>query len=205
MTPKTSITLDPHKWVEFSRARYHRRNPDAKRNLIIDVVVTSILIVAMLFGFKVLQESHQTLLKSSGAKAISADELVSQIKDQNLVAYWLGPISGSKYSLVTTEKGQVVITYLSNGEGISESQIRKLVVVTRVDSEIDRALVNSENIFTNSNEKTNVGNVFSYDTSIMNYMRVDIKNQKQKVLVYYPTPRKATNMQLDAESLIRIN
>ena len=205
MAPDGSIIVDPHRWLDNSRGRYHRRNPDARRNLIIDALVTGALTVAILVGVSASQETHRDLLKSSGAVALSADEIISQIKDQNLVAYWLGPISGSKYSLVTTQKGQVVIIYLSNGEGIDKSRIRKLEVVTRIDGEVSHALVNAENIFTNANEKTNSGNIFSYDTSIMNYMHIDIRNQKQLVLVYYPTPRSARTMEVDAESLIRIN
>ncbi len=185
--------------------RYNKGNPRLKWNVILDAFVTLSLTLLMIVTFNSFFTPGGDALRSSGAVALTAKELVQEIKDEKVVAYWLGPISGSTYTLVTTTKGQAIISYLPSGHGIDNAKQHNLIVETRVGHISKGALISTDFEYTNRDDMTSAGNTFSFDTSVMNFMSVGVGKNAHQVMVYYPSIRSYQSMENVAESLVRIN
>lgn len=149
-------------------------------------------------------DKSRTLAQKSGAVTLTASELVSVVKKENLVAYWLGPISGSRYTLVATGNGVVTITYLSGGSGIENPFQNNLVFETVSNDNLKAALVAPNTEVDNAKVKTVTGNTFSYDRYLTDHMTVQIKGKALQVLVFYPRLHSVLSMQTDAEALLRV-
>lgn len=104
---------------------------------------------------------RQDLIRTSGAQALTAVELTDLVKRQGLTAYWLGPISGSKYTLVATDADRVTISYLSGGLGIGDADQRNLVMETVADGASKGALLADNSEVNNAHDSTVTGNTFS--------------------------------------------
>lgn len=149
-------------------------------------------------------QKNKIVAQRSGALTLSANELVALVKSEKLVAYWLGPISGSKYTLVATDNGIVTITYLSGGSGIENPFQNNLVFETVADENLKAALVAPGTEIDNSNVKTVTGNTFSYDRYLTDHMTVKIKGKHLQVFVFYPRMHSVSSMQTDAEALLQV-
>lgn len=116
----------------------------------------------------------------------------------------LGPISGSKYTLVATDPNRVTITYLSGGLGINNVTQRNLVIVTVINGAKIGALLAYESEVNHAQDLIVTGNTFSYDSLLLDHMKVKIQGSGRHVLVEYPQIRSALSMQTDAEALGKI-
>jgi hypothetical protein len=65
-----------------------------------------------------------------GQVALTESQLIEIIKRDNLVAYWLGPQQGAKYTLNVTAGSQVFIRYLPNGQGLEDISQSYVIVGT---------------------------------------------------------------------------
>lgn len=148
--------------------------------------------------------AREVLIQTSGAEALTATELTDLVIKEKLIAYWLGPISGSKYTLVANRAGSVTISYLSGGHGIDNPQQRNLLIETTGLGRRSGVLPSEESEIDNATDSTVTGNTFSYDNSLRDHMRVQIKDSEHHVLVVYPQTRTPLIMQTDAEALERI-
>jgi hypothetical protein len=192
--------------VKSAFSRYRRDHPHFKRHLLIDAVLS------LIFGVAVFQisgyahgNSSQYSIQLTGAVTLSADQLVAEVKRAKVVAYWLGPISGSKYSLVASRSGEAVITYLSGGEGLENPAQHNLIIETNVNSVVVGPLMGAQSAFSNSEGSTSGGAVFAYDKYVPDHSVITLPRAGGHVLIYYPTNRSPSTILLDAESLIRIS
>lgn len=147
---------------------------------------------------------RQDLIRTSGAQALNAEELTHLVKRQRLTAYWLGPISGSTYTIIATDANKVIITYLSGGRGIGNAEQRNLVMETVANDADKAALLASDSEVNNSHDSTVTGNTFSYNRFLLDHMTVQINGSGRHVHVYYPQTRSTLTMQTDAEALEKI-
>lgn len=148
--------------------------------------------------------ARNVLIQTSGAETLTATELTDLVIKEKLIAYWLGPISGSKYTLVANRTGRVTISYLSGGLGIDNPHQRNLLIETTGLGRRSGVLSSEESEIDNATDSTVTGNTFSYDNSLRDHMSVQIKVSEHHVLVVYPQPRTPLTMQTDAEALERI-
>ena len=65
-----------------------------------------------------------------GQVALTESELIDIIGREKLVAYWLGPVQGAKYTLNVTAGSQVFIRYLPNGQGLEDISQSFVIVGT---------------------------------------------------------------------------
>lgn len=181
--------------------RYDRSHPHFKWFLGIDAIV-SILLVTGLFMFMTngSNSARGLLIESSGATALTSDQLTKFVKSEKIVAYWLGPISGSMYTIVTTTSGKITISYLSGGLGIERANQRNLVIETIIGIHKGALVAPTEQVDT-ATDITVTGNTFSYNKLKLDQMNVRVNVTKKDVLVYYPTLRSPLTMQTDAEAL----
>lgn len=66
----------------------------------------------------------------SGRVALTEDELFHQVQLHNLVAYWIGPRAGYKYTLNVTVDSQVYIRYLPSGASVGSPDSDFVVIGT---------------------------------------------------------------------------
>jgi len=192
----------------FKRALALIRSEGNRHRLRWFIAFVAVLSVASATGALAISNgnSHSLslLAQRSGAQALSASELVNLVKEQKLVAYWLGPVSGSKYTLVASGNGLVTITYLSDGAGIDNPFQNNLVIETASNGNLKGALVAPSTEIDNAKVGIVTGNTFSYDKYIMDHMTVQLKEKQRQVLVFYPQLHSALSMQTDAEALLSI-
>jgi len=123
---------------------------------------------------------------------------------ERFLAYWLGPISGSKYTLVANTEGKVTVSYLSDGRGLDDPAQRNLVIETSGYGVSAGVLLSGESEFTNATDSTVTGNTFSYNKSLADHMTVQIKADGRQVFIGYPQTRTSLTMKTDAEALAKI-
>jgi hypothetical protein len=186
--------------------RYSREHPHFIRNYLLSIALSLVLGVLLFYfigGSRIGEEDR--LSQVSGAVTLSESQLVHVVKKSGVIAYWLGPISGSKYTLVVSKKGEAIITYLPNGQGIEKPGERRLIVATDTNSHSVGPLVSSETEVTNMKDSTPGGAFYSYDRYSPDYVIISLSSKRGHVRIYYPSTRTPSNIQLDAESLILIS
>jgi len=67
---------------------------------------------------------------TQGQVALTESELREVIQRENLVAFWLGPEPGAKYTLNVTAGNQVFIRYLPSGQGLEDISQSYVIVGT---------------------------------------------------------------------------
>lgn len=197
---------DEGKALETKVGRYSREHPGYIRRYVIDIGVSLFAGVLLFYfiGGTQLDEADR-LSRISGAVTLSESQLTQAVKSSGALAYWLGPISGSKYTLVISEEGQAVITYLPNGEGIDKQGERRLIITTDINSNSVGPL-ESQATQVKSLDQTAQGEVtYSFDGYVPDHVVITLPNRGGHVRIYYPTTRTADNILLDAQSLIRIS
>ncbi len=187
-------------------ARYSRDHPHIIRNLLLDIAI-SLLLGAGIFQFfeNERQGTSSSAIQISGAVTLSASELVSDVKRVHGTAYWLGPISGSRYGLVISKSGTAVITYYSGGLGLENVTESRLIIKSNTRPSSLRPLVDMGNQFNNTQVSTNAGLIYAYDKSFRNHVEITLPKDGGSVLIFYPSIRSPANIQLDVESLILIS
>ena len=95
-------------FLEYARAR-----PRFKLHVGVDVLL-ALTIAAGTYQFYGSPQHNQKLenLKLSGAVAFTESELIDFVKEEHLVAYWAGPKLNSKYTLIATTPGEVIVSYV---------------------------------------------------------------------------------------------
>jgi len=74
--------------------------------------------------------STGTAGQMQGQVALTESQLIEIIRRENLVAFWLGPQPGAKYTLNVTAGSQVFIRYLPNGQGLEDISQSFVIVGT---------------------------------------------------------------------------
>lgn len=75
-------------------------------------------------------QRNQILAQRSGVVTLSANELVNLVRNEKLVAYWLGPISGYKYTIIYSNRRGIIISYVPQGVSFNTSDRYNLTVET---------------------------------------------------------------------------
>ena len=187
-------------------ARYSRSHPHFLRNLLLDVAISLLLGVGIFQYYEIaLQESAGVQNNRIGAVTLSASQLVAEIRSAHAVAYWLGPIAGSRYGLVISKTGSSVITYYSGGLGLENVKESRLIVKSSTRPNALRPLEDTGNQFNNTQNSTKAGRSYAYDKSFRDRVEITLPNRGGNVLIFYPSIRSPANIQLDVESLYLIS
>ena len=183
-------------------ARYARAHPHFRRNILLDALVsTSIVLV----GFGIVNHASGvtrtgSMLQSGGVE-MSSEELIQHVKSAGIVAYWLGPIKGYKYTIICTERKEIIVSYLPQGVSVNdadrfnltvESYARNLVHERKTLSNIASDKVD----FVSSNGT--MGTISSAHPQIVTF---SLPNSDTTVDVQYPTASGAGQANGDAKQL----
>lgn len=90
--------------------RYERSHPHLVRYIALDAVISVAVVIGAFQLIHTTSSSTQSVVPL-GVAAVSAADLVGNATNSNLDAFWLGPVSGYKYTLDGLESGIVDIFY----------------------------------------------------------------------------------------------
>lgn len=186
------------------------RGNHKSRNRFLKFLLLNALIWPMIayIGYQI-SESHapeisETAIAASGIRALTAEQLAATVMDQRRPVFWLGRLSGDKYSENTTESGVDAVSYLPQGvEPTNYSQLG-LVIKTYRDAKLFNTQlrplsVSSGLVF------ENVGSItVSYDPQSLDHSVVTFKDRPQIVAISYPGFQNASTLVMDAQNLTPI-
>ena len=181
-----------------------------KRNHFLRFLLINILVWPLLtfIGLQVSQ-SHspavsKSLLKTSGAQAMTAEELTAIVQAQGRPIFWLGRLSGDTYSENSTVSGVDVITYFpENATPQSQSRL-DFVIRTYGNSKIFNVQLHP---LSGTADKTveNVGGItVIYNPASPDHSVITFKNRPQVIAMAYPEFQKISTLIADAQNLIPI-
>lgn len=172
---------------------YSRSRPRFKLHLAVDAVL-SMALVFTVFQIATANSRHNftDTLKSSGAVAFSAKELRDYVREEKLVAYWVGPNSSDKYTLIATTPGEVTISYFAKDADIGKVGMSLLAVQTHNHFNANEAHTYSREIagpgsFQMSQGES--GNSIEYNPAIPYKALVTIKDQNATVTIFNSVPQ----------------
>jgi len=186
--------------------KYNHAHPRFKWYLLMDAVLTSLLI----YGGVVFASQPASILRSVhlmkvGAASLSLTQMTDHFKDGNKTAYWLGPMSSTKYTHVDNSNSRIAITYWplnSNTDVMAQS---KFTIETFMDplayatSLHPLADPNSAKIVTAN------GTTVEFNQASLNYEKVTFKNEPEIVIIDYPTWQLETTLMNNAEALKKVS
>lgn len=209
MTTVTKIKFSLLDYVKRERAifaRYNRAHPKFKRNILIDALISSAIV---LVGFGSLNHSAQrarteTLLKS-GVLSMTSDELMKHVKTEKINAYWLGPLAGYKYTIICKDRREVIVTYLPQGVSLPRPDRFELTVETYANSlrseEKGISNLSSDRDDFVASDGT-VGTVYSLKPQMVTFA---VPGTGKVVEVQYPENKRIYDVYVDAERLSPIS
>lgn len=180
------------------------------RNRFLKFLLLNALIWPMIayVGYQI-SESHapeisETLQTTSGIKALSAEELAATVMDEGRPVFWLGRLSGDRYTDITTKGGVDVITYLPQGVDPANLNQFGLIIKTYRDGKLFNTQLHPL-LGPNSLVVEHVGGVtVSYDPQIPDHSIVTFKDRPQIVTINYPGFQNPSTIVLDAQNLTSI-
>lgn len=172
---------------------YSRSHPRLKLHLAVDAIL-SMALVFTVFEIATANSRHNLTdtLKSSGVVAFSAKELRDFVREEKLVAYWVGPNSSDKYTLISTTPGEVTVSYFPKNADIGKVDPATLVVQTHHHFTAKEAQAYSQDVAGPGSfqmSQGDSGNSIMYNPATPYKAMVTIKNQNATVTIYNSVPQ----------------
>lgn len=197
---KTATRKSQKELKERSQSRNH-----FLRFVVINMVVWPLV---AFIGLQVAQ-SHtpavsKSLLKTSGAQSMSADELTAVVRAQSRPIFWLGRLSGDTYAENSTVAGVDVITYLpENATPQTHGQL-DLVVKTYRDSAIFNVQLHPLSGTADTTVEQVGGMSVTYNPASPDHSIVSFKDKAQVITLTYPSFQSTSTLIMDAQNLAPI-
>lgn len=148
-------------------------------------------------------------LALSGLKALSAPDLEKLVREEKLVAYWVGPEEGFRYLLNTLNAGEVSIKYVPQGaepSGVigrtTRSSLREIVSYTQENA---FATVRGQSgSATCQNFLNGDGNAVYLDSAVPGLIYIGIKDKPIQVVMFDPNPTRNLALACEKSGLIQV-
>jgi hypothetical protein len=139
-----------------------------------------------------------------GQVALTESQLRDQVISNKLNAYWVGPMDGAKYSLISNANGQVFVRYLPNGQGLEDTNADYRVIATYPQSDafsITKAAGNQANAisFTNAD-----GAQVFYSKTYAANVYVAFPDSPYEIEIFDPKDGGALNLATNAGTILKI-
>lgn len=189
--------------------RYSRSRPHFGWHLAVDALLSMALVFALFqLATASARQNVSDALKISGAVAFSATELQKFVKEENLTAYWAGPQSGYKYTVIATTPGEVTISYFPKSADIHRVTTNILVVQTHNHFSAGEAQVYSQDISGPGSFLMNqgwTGNAIQYNPANPNKVLVTIRNQYSTVTIFNSVPEAALTLAMKPGAVQKVS
>lgn len=188
--------------VVFSN--YTRSHPHFLRYLVLDALLSSALVFGT-YQYTFATPSPAVFsLENSGAVAMSSADLRRVVHGGKYVAYWLGPKSGYKYTVIATRKDEVIVSYLPIGSDINRANDVRLTVKTYADPSKMKAPICSRSDVTPANSGEACTNPTTFNRDTMKEETTAIRGTAIRVVINYVSAQTVATMVKNASSLRRI-
>ncbi|HEX7405815.1 MAG TPA: hypothetical protein VF307_07825 [Candidatus Nanopelagicaceae bacterium] len=182
--------------------KYNHEHPRYKWYLLMDAVLTSLLMYGgVAFASQPTSILRSVQLMKVGAVSMSLTEMTDHFKDGNKTAYWLGPMSSTKYTYVDNSTSRIAMTYWPLNSNTDLMDQSKFTIETFMDpvayatSLYPLADPNSAKIVTAN------GTTVEFNQASLNYEIVTFKDKAEVVVINYPTWQLETTLMNNAEAL----
>lgn len=189
--PLFAFARKEHEFV----ARYSRLHPHFRRNVFMDALISSVLVIVLFGEINHVSEYKRVdnLLRVGGV-SMAADELVSYVKHENIAAYWLGPLSGYKYTIICTNRQEIIVSYVPQGVSLNHPDRFNLTVET-----YSRTLQSETQTMSNlSSDRddfiTSNGTVITTFTDRPQLVKYKLPGSDKYVEVQYPSDKRRYDM-----------
>jgi len=192
---------------EESIALKHKpAHPRFKWYLALDALLTTVLIYGGV-AYAVQPPSHDrtSQLEHGGVVAMSSTGLIDHVESENMISYWLGPISGYRYAPNCVVAHAMLVTYLAKNSKIDDPNQANLTVRTYNNLEIYNVMLHPLENPNASIVDTEAGVTVHFNTAAMNYEIVTFEGKPEIVVVNYPTWQLATTLMKNAQALKKIS
>ena len=172
------------------------------RNLIVDAIL-SILVVVSGFAFvnHASANSRMETLRKSGVVAMTAEELIQHVRQENLKVYWFGPISGDVYSIICTDRAEIILSYLPSGSVIHDSFASSVILETRSDISGHGSVLHSNAITDPDDFNVLRGDNRIADPRARLFNEIEFSKTQQTVEIHYPTLDASWDPRMDPSQL----
>jgi hypothetical protein len=194
-------------WLSRERvvfSNYNRSHPHFLRYLVLDALLSSALVFSVYQYSSAASSSTTFSLEHSGAVALSSADLTNIVRTGNYVAYWLGPKSGYKYTLIVTRKDEVIVSYLPKGSNIDSANQVRLTVKTYADPSKVKSPLCSRGESNSADSNGACTNPTTFNTDSMKEETIAIRGTDIRVVVNYVSAQTVATMVKNGSSLKRI-
>ncbi|HEX7405814.1 MAG TPA: hypothetical protein VF307_07820 [Candidatus Nanopelagicaceae bacterium] len=182
--------------------RHSRNHSHFKWHLGLDALLTSIVVVGVMALVSTHSSSSRvTQLQHSGVVAMSTSDFIQHVKEYQIKADWLGPISGYKYTHIDNSLGVVSVTYWPEGSGITEVNRSALTVTTYENQGVYQTNMHPLEDPNTATIVSSSGATVKFSEASLDYEIVTFKNSPEIDVVSYPTSQLATTLMKHAEAL----
>jgi len=142
-----------------------------------------------------------TQLEHSGVVAMSAADSTKHINGEGTVVYWLGPISGYKYTHIDNALPVITMTYWPEGSDITIANQSTLTIATYDNLKVYAANLHPLEDPNTAKIVTARGTTVKFSEASMDYEIVTFKDAPEIIVINYPTSQLATTLMKNAEAL----
>lgn len=165
----------------------------------ITVLVTAVLTALLVLGLTqqispTLSDRTTLAAQTSGGVCLTESELKSIIRENNIQAYWTGPIKDATYSLNSSTAGQVFIRYVPKGEECDDVRPNFRVIATY--EEVD-AFATTESAGTTADGVSLLntdGSIVYFNKNVPTNIYVAYPGINYQIEIYDPDPKEAVSL-----------
>lgn len=179
---------------------YERSHPHFLRYLTVDALLSVALVFA---GFQVYESNSSSAerLTHAGDVVMTSGQLVDHLREDGLIAYWLGPIQGAEYTVNHELEGIVDVMYLPSGTDASDDKAFIYEVKTYKDKGVWDAHTHTILAVSNTTTISVNGNIsIKINKSSMKGVIATFTDKPEIVAIAYPKAQTLNDMIKNVES-----
>lgn len=185
--------------LEAETADEEEKEKHGKYFFPITVLVTAVLTALLVLGLTqqispTLSDRTTLAAQTSGGVCLTESELKSIISENNIQAYWTGPLKDATYSLNSSTAGQVFIRYVPKGEECDDVRPNFRVIATY--EEVD-AFATTESAGTTADGVSLLntdGSIVYFNKNVPTNVYVAYPGINYQIEIYDPDPKEAVSL-----------
>lgn len=194
--------LDEDEIGEFTVVETRRESRNRYlRFLLLNLLVWPILVFV---GLQVSQAHTPKALAVSGARSLSADQLVTAVQSHGRPVFWLNRLSGDTYSENSSVNGVDTVSYLPEGTNVQSPKQLDLVIKTYRDSNVFNVQLHPLQGTADTTVESAGGITVVYNPAAPDHSVVTFKDRPQVVAITYPSFQSLSTLMMDAQNLALI-
>jgi hypothetical protein len=185
--------------LESEKERDEKREKHGKYFFPLTVGVTAVLTALIVLGLTqqispTLSDRTTLAAQTSGGVCLTESELKSIIKENNIQAYWTGPLKNATYTLNSSTAGQVFIRYVPDGEKCDDVRPNFRVIATYQEAD---AFATTESAGTTADGVSLLnadGSIVYFNKNVPTNIYLAYPGIDYQIEIYDPDPKEAVSI-----------